>query len=59
MSYPVNQMEFEEMFKTYLDCIDFLTSTSWGLLFLRIMKQATNTDTVTYKEIINQNHGKW
>lgn len=25
MNYPGNQMEFEEMFKTDQDCIDYLT----------------------------------
>ncbi|MBA7549428.1 IS1595 family transposase ISBsi1 [subsurface metagenome] len=29
MNYPRNQMEFEEMFKTEQDCIDYLTSIRW------------------------------
>lgn len=33
------------------------TSTSRGLLFLRLVEQAVNTAPVSYKEIINQNHG--
>jgi transposase-like protein len=29
MNYPGNQMEFEEMFKTEQDCIDYLTKVRW------------------------------
>lgn len=29
MKYPANQMEFEEMFRTEQDCIDYLTSLRW------------------------------
>lgn len=29
MKYPVDQMEFEEMFKTEQDCIDYLVSLRW------------------------------
>lgn len=29
MKYPENQMEFEEMFKTEQDCIDYLASLRW------------------------------
>jgi len=29
MSYPKNQMEFEDMFKTEQDCINYLTSARW------------------------------
>jgi transposase-like protein len=29
MSYPMNQMEFEDMFKTEQDCIDYITSIRW------------------------------
>ena len=29
MHYPANQMEFEEMFKTEQDCIDYLISVRW------------------------------
>ena len=29
MKYPANQMEFEEMFKTEQDCIDYLASLRW------------------------------
>jgi transposase-like protein len=29
MKYPVDQMEFEEMFKTEQDCIDYLASLKW------------------------------
>ena len=29
MNYPGNQMEFEEMFKTEQDCIDYITSIRW------------------------------
>jgi len=57
MNYPANQVEYEEMFNTEPDYFGFLTSTSEGLLFLWIMKYTMNTDTITYKEIINQNHG--
>ncbi len=33
------------------------TSTSRGLLFLRLIEQAVITNPVSYKEIVNQNHG--
>lgn len=33
------------------------TSNSRGLLFLRLIEQAMNTAPITYKEIINENHG--
>jgi len=33
------------------------TSTSRGLLFLRLIEQTVKTPPVSYKEIINQNHG--
>ena len=29
MKYPANQMEFEEMFKTEQDCIDYLVALRW------------------------------
>lgn len=29
MNYPENQMEFEEMFKTEQDCIDYITLIKW------------------------------
>ena len=29
MKYPANQMEFEEMFKTEQECIDYLASLRW------------------------------
>jgi hypothetical protein len=29
MRYPANQMEFEEIFNTEQDCIDYLTSLRW------------------------------
>lgn len=29
MKYPANQMEFEEMFKTEQDCIDYLIAVRW------------------------------
>jgi transposase-like protein len=34
MNYPANQMEFEEMFRTEQDCIDYLTSLRWPLGFV-------------------------
>lgn len=33
------------------------TSTSRGLLFLRLLEQAVNTSPVTYDNVINENHG--
>lgn len=33
------------------------TSNSRGLLFMRLVEQAVNTNPVTYENIINQNHG--
>ena len=30
MNYPADQMEFEEMFKTEQDCIDYLVSLRWS-----------------------------
>jgi transposase-like protein len=29
MKYPANQIEFEEMFKTEQDCIDYLIAVRW------------------------------
>ena len=29
MKYPADQMEFEEMFKSEQDCIDYLVSLRW------------------------------
>ena len=29
MKYPTNQIEFDEMFKTEQDCIDYLTLVRW------------------------------
>lgn len=34
MNYPGNQMEFEEMFKTEQDCIDYITSIRWAQGFV-------------------------
>jgi hypothetical protein len=64
MKYPADQIEFDDMFKTEQDCIDEYvfrynrrTSNSRGLLFLRILEQAVKTSPISYKNIINQNHG--
>jgi len=34
MNYPGNQIEFEEMFKTELDCINYLTKVRWPQGFI-------------------------
>jgi len=53
--FEQNKLEY------YLDEYTFRynrrTSTSCGLLFLRLIEQAVITAPVSYEEIISQNHG--
>ena len=53
----VNKNKLEYYLDEYVFRYNRRTSTSRGLLFLRLIEQAVNTTPVSYKEIINQNHG--
>jgi len=53
----LNKNKLEYYLDEYVFRYNRRTSTSRGLLFLRLIEQAVNTAPVTYKEIINQNHG--
>jgi len=53
----VNKNKLEYYLDEYVFRYNRRTSTSRGLLFLRLIEQAINTAPVSYKEIINQNHG--
>ena len=53
----LNKNKLEYYLDEYVFRYNRRTSTSRGLLFLRLIEQAVITDPVSYKEIINQNHG--
>ena len=53
----LNKNKLEYYLDEYVFRYNRRTSTSRGLLFLRLMEQAVNTAPVSYKEIIDQNHG--
>jgi transposase-like protein len=53
----LNKNKLEYYLDEYVFRYNRRTSTSRGLLFLRLIEQAVNTAPVSYKEIINQNHG--
>jgi transposase-like protein len=53
----LNKNKLEYYLDEYVFRYNRRTSISRGLLFLRLIEQAVNTTPVTYKEIINQNHG--
>jgi len=53
----LNKNKLEYYLDEYVFRYNRRTSTSRGLLFLRLIEQAVITLPVTYKEIINQNHG--
>jgi len=53
----LNKNKLEYYLDEYVFRYNRRTSTSRGLLFLRLIEQAVITEPVSYKEIINQNHG--
>lgn len=53
----LNKNKLEYYLDEYVFRYNRRTSTSRGLLFLRLIEQAVITLPVSYKEIINQNHG--
>ncbi len=53
----LNKNKLEYYLDEYVFRYNRRTSTSRGLLFLRLIEQAVKTLPVTYKEIVNQNHG--
>jgi len=53
----LNKNKLEYYLDEYVFRYNRRTSTSRGLLFLRLIEQAVKMPPVTYKEIINQNHG--
>ena len=53
----LNKNKLEYYLDEYVFRYNRRTSTSRGLLFLRLIEQAVITDPVSYKDIINQNHG--
>jgi len=53
----VNKNKLEYYLDEYVFRYNRRTSTSRGLLFLRLIEQAVKTPPVSYKEIIKQNHG--
>lgn len=53
----LNKNKLEYYLDEYVFRYNRRTSTSRGLLFLRLIEQAVNIDPVSYKEIIIQNHG--
>lgn len=53
----LNKNKLEYYLDEYVFRYNRRTSTSRGLLFLRLVEQAVNTAPVSYKEIINQKHG--
>jgi len=53
----LNKNKLEYYLDEYVFRYNRRTSTSRGLLFLRLIEQAVKMAPVTYKEIINQNHG--
>ena len=53
----LNKNKIEYYLDEYVFRYNRRTSTSRGLLFLRLIEQAVITLPVSYKEIINQNHG--
>jgi len=53
----LNKNKLEYYLDEYVFRYNRRTSISRGLLFLRLIEQAVITNHVSYKEIINQNHG--
>ena len=53
----LNKNKLEYYLDEYVFRYNRRTSTSRGLLFLRLIEQAVMTPPVSYKEIINHNHG--
>lgn len=53
----LNKNKLEYYLDEYVFRYNRRTSTSRGLLFLRLIEQAVITNPVSYKQIINQNHG--
>jgi len=53
----LNKNKLEYYLDEYVFRYNRRTSKSRGLLFFRLIEQAVNTAPVSYKEIINQNHG--
>ncbi len=53
----LNKNKLEYYLDEYVFRNNRRTSTSRGLLFLRLIEQAVITEPVSYKEIITQNHG--
>lgn len=53
----LNKNKLEYYLDEYVFRYNRRTSTSRGLLFLRLIEQAVKATPVSYKEIINQNHG--
>jgi len=53
----LNKNKLEYYLDEYVFRYNRRTSSSRGLLFFRLIEQAVNTPPVSYKEIVNQNHG--
>jgi len=53
----VNKNKLEYYLDEYVFRYNRRTSTSRGLLFLRLIEQGVKTPPISYKKIINQNHG--
>jgi transposase-like protein len=53
----VNKNKLEYYLDEYVFRYNRRTSTSRGLLFSRLIEQAINTPPISYKEIVEQNHG--
>ena len=53
----LNKNKLEYYLDEYTFKYNRRTSTSRGLLFLRLIEQAVSESPVSYKEIVTQNHG--
>lgn len=53
----LNKDKLEYYLDEYVFRYNRRTSSSRGLLFLRLIEQAVFTDPVSYKEVVSQNHG--
>ena len=53
----VNKNKREYYLYEYVFRYNRRTSTSRGFLFMRLIEQGVKTPSISYKKIINQNHG--
>jgi len=53
----VNKNKLDYYLDEYVFRYNRRTSTSRGLLFLRLIEQGVKTPPISYEKIVNQNHG--